>query len=91
MSSFFGSIPSAILFFMAIFLYAKRCNWRKLKETKSNFIKFITAILLAVLLKKIFVILHSGDISRNFTDTLEVIFAVLVAVIWIIEYKRNKT
>jgi len=73
---------------MGIFLYGRKCNWRKLNETKGYFIKFILAIVLAVLLKKLFGFLHSTDISPDVTDTLEVIFAILIGVVWAREHKR---
>ncbi|MDD5546882.1 MAG: hypothetical protein PHO67_07030 [Candidatus Omnitrophica bacterium] len=86
---YFGSVPSAVLFFMGIFLYGKHCNWRKLKETKMYLIKFLTVIVLAVLFKKLFSFLNSiPDISRDFTDTLEVILAIAIGIIWYKEYKK---
>ena len=84
-----GSLPSAVLLFMGIFLYGRRCNWRKLKETKGYFIKFVVVIVLGVLFKKLFEFLHSTDISPDITDTLEVIIAILVGAVWGWEHKRT--
>lgn len=84
----FGSLPSAVLLFMGIFLYGKHCNWRKLKETKVYFIKSIISIILAVLFKRLFEFFNKTDLSRNFIDTLEAILGIVIGIIWYKEYKK---
>lgn len=76
-----------ILTLMAIFLYGKHINWRKLKETLPYEIKSIVAIILATILGNML------EYSRNFllsneVDTIEIILVILIGVFWYREYKK---
>ena len=84
------SLAAKALLFMAIFLYGKYVNWRKLKETRTYLIKLIVAIVGAAILDRLHAFLYSTNLTHEFISGLEIAITVGIGVFWYKEYKKTK-
>ncbi len=87
------ALPSIVLLLMAIFCYGKRINWRDIKSSIPDLLKFIFVLFLAVTIEKAILYFENCQpyasfcLTSGFWDCLQIFLTVLVIVFW---YRQNK-